>query len=375
MDVSDGGVRRGPAPPGAAWTVRDAGNELAAHFGENLFVYVPGGELRLEPVVRVHVAGIVVETLRLHVLVVLVVPGPDDDAGVVAKPHDVFPGLALDRGEEAGVRGVVAAGKHEVLPDQDPHLVAGVVEGLVLVDAAAPDADHALVPLDDEPEPVAVPLAGDAGREAVGGDPVAAAAEDGDLVDLEEGGARLAEERPLDEAEPAQTDAPREAVELVAVAAEQGGCDGVQGLLAVAGGIPELRVLDLEGGLGGARRGVGRRRGHALAAEADVEADPMRGALDGGAGDDGGGPERGVDVNVDVGQARAVHLETNGPPGAAGQEHGAPVPALRALVSPGGWAGSAPGRGAASPSGTAPCARRASTRRRSSTPTGGAGAG
>ena len=60
----------------------------------------------------------------------------------MAEPPHLRLGLGADAVEERGVGRVHPAAEHEVLPDQDAQLVAGVVEGVVLVDAAAPDAEH-----------------------------------------------------------------------------------------------------------------------------------------------------------------------------------------------------------------------------------------
>ncbi|KAJ6442770.1 monooxygenase [Purpureocillium lavendulum] len=264
VDVAGRRVGRVVAAPGAARVVVGVGDEVLADVGQQLLVDVARGEVGLEPVVRVHVAGVVREPLLLGELVVLVVAGPDDETGVVPQHLDVLPRLAVDGLEDVRVRGVVAAAKHKVLPDEDAHLVAGVVEGLVLVDAAAPDADHELVALGDDAHPVAVARRGDAREEVVGGDPVAAAAEDGHVVDAEEEGrARLAVERALDELGAAQADALRDAVGLI-IAVEERRLDGVQRLLAVADRVPQLWVLDLEGRDGGVVGDAHRLGGYAL---------------------------------------------------------------------------------------------------------------
>lgn len=88
-----------------------------------------------------------------------------------------------------------STGKHEVLPDHDTKLVASVIQGLVFVNASAPDAKHVLVALGlDSAEPHAqthhetypssVTLCRDAGEKTVGRNPAAASTENGDSVDL-----------------------------------------------------------------------------------------------------------------------------------------------------------------------------------------------
>lgn len=109
----------------------------------------------------------------------------------MAQPPDLLGDLLADVGEEGRVaERIDAAGEHEVLPDQDPQPVAQVVEGLDLVVAAAPDADHVVVGGRRRAQE-SLQLGGrDAPGEGVGRDPVAALREDGDAVDDE--GERLA---------------------------------------------------------------------------------------------------------------------------------------------------------------------------------------
>jgi hypothetical protein len=73
---------------------------------------------------------------------VLVVARPEREARVVAQAPHVVDGLAAHVLEEGVVARIHAAGEHEVLPDEDAELVREVVEAIVLVDAAAPDAQH-----------------------------------------------------------------------------------------------------------------------------------------------------------------------------------------------------------------------------------------
>ncbi|KAK1856728.1 hypothetical protein CCHR01_00698 [Colletotrichum chrysophilum] len=332
VQVANRRVARVVAGPGGAEVVVDVRDEVLAGVDEDLLVDVARGEVGLEPVVGVLVGEVVGEVLALGVLVVLVVAGPDDDGGVVAEHLDVLAGLAVDGLQEGGPGGVVAAAEHKVLPDEDAELVAGVVEGLFLVDAAAPDADHELVAVGEEADPVAVAVCGDAGDEVVGGDPVAAAAEDGDVVDLEEeGGAGLLLDGTLDELDLADAHLLGERVDFGGGGGEEGRGDGVEGLRAVADGVPQRRVLDVEGGGDvGVGLGVDGLGGDGLVVEGDVEADLGRLALCRGVGDHFGGLEGRVDgcLEIEVGEAGGVYFEIDGPPGAACQERRAPVPAL-----------------------------------------------
>ena len=131
----------------------------------------------------------------------LVVAAPERD--VVADAGRLVGDLALDLGQEFRCRRVEMAGEHEVLPDQQAELVAGLVEAGRLVAAAAPDADHVHVGVGGRLQQVAGRLRGDAAGQGVGGDPVGAAGEDGAAVDAQAeaaaGGVGLGDERDVAE--------------------------------------------------------------------------------------------------------------------------------------------------------------------------------
>jgi hypothetical protein len=115
--------------------------------------------------------------------------------------------FGVHAGEEGRMRGVEAAGEQEVLPDEHAEFVAGVVEGIVFVDAAAPDAQHGHVPGRGLRHAFAVALRADAVEQVVVGNPVRTAAEDVAAVDFEvEGATRLASHRLLHETQPAQAE-------------------------------------------------------------------------------------------------------------------------------------------------------------------------
>jgi len=120
--------------------VEDPWRLLLDHGWEDLFVDVPRGEVCSQPVLPVLILVVVGQPGRLPDLVVFVVPHVEDDGWVVTQSAHVSDGLLADGLEEGRERRVVAAGKHEVLPDHDPELVARVVEGVILVDASAPDS-------------------------------------------------------------------------------------------------------------------------------------------------------------------------------------------------------------------------------------------
>ncbi len=71
-----------------------------------------------------------------------VVAAPDGDAGVIAQPLDLVGDLRPHVLQKVGRGGVEGARKHEVVPDENALLVAEIIETVLLVLPAAPDADH-----------------------------------------------------------------------------------------------------------------------------------------------------------------------------------------------------------------------------------------
>src|SRR5690606_5261277 len=113
----------------------------------------------------------------------LIPAAPERQRRAPRQTRHVVARLVLEAPAERLVLRVARAGGREVLPDHDAELVARVVEGVVLVDPAAPDAQHVHVRLARLPDAPAVALACDAVREAVVGNPVGALAEDAAPVD------------------------------------------------------------------------------------------------------------------------------------------------------------------------------------------------
>ena len=99
------------------------------------------------------------------------------------QPPDLEFRLGARTGQECVVRRVQRAGEHEILPHQQPELVAQVVEILALVDAAAPDPHHVHVGLGRAAQVPLVVGAGQPGDETVRGNPVGALGEDRPAVD------------------------------------------------------------------------------------------------------------------------------------------------------------------------------------------------
>ena len=88
------------------------------------------------------------------------------------QPYDVLPGLRLHLAPQRLLLRVGRAREREVLPDQQPQLVADVVEVLALVDPAAPDPDRSTPAPAACVQPRAGTAPGDPGREHVVRDPV-----------------------------------------------------------------------------------------------------------------------------------------------------------------------------------------------------------
>ena len=166
------------------------------------------------------------------------------------QPPDLVADLDRQIGQEVGIgQRVDAAGKHEVLPDQDAVAVAQVVEGLGLVVAAAPNPDHVVVGVRRGAEQRAELCRRDASREGVRRNPVGSLGEDRDPVDDE--GERLAGLVGFaPEFEGAQAYLVVPDIERSA-GSGQLDLDPVERLVAQTVGPPHLRIRDLDGEVGG----------------------------------------------------------------------------------------------------------------------------
>jgi hypothetical protein len=172
------------APERATRPVRGASVELGDDGGQHIVVV----ECARDPVARLVPVELVVDPL------VLVVAAVEREARVASQTTYLVAGLRLDLGDEGGwLLGVGGAGEHEVLPDEEAHGVTEVVEGIMLVDAATPDAQHVHVGLRSRTEQRLVAFVFHSTDEGVGGDPVRAAGEDRHTVqhDPEEARPRL----------------------------------------------------------------------------------------------------------------------------------------------------------------------------------------
>ena len=218
---------------------------------------------------------------ELHVVdpLVLVVAAPQRERGVAAEPRDLRPRLQLDLLGQRRLR-VGRAREHEVLPHEQPDAVAEVVEEVVLVDPAAPDAQHVHVRVARGGDQLLVAVGLHRAHERVRGDPVRAAREDPDAVEheAEEARARLLGVGPLVELERAHADPALARVDLVAVG-EQRDAEVVQRRLAEVVRPPQRRVGEREvGGRRGRRAGsrsrAPARRRRATAAPSPAASSP-----------------------------------------------------------------------------------------------------
>jgi hypothetical protein len=104
----------------------------------NLLIDIACWEICLEPALRLLVVVIVSQTEGFLYLVVLVIPGKYHETGVVPQPSDILCCFFANRLKKVRERWIVSTPKHEILPAQDAHLVAEVVEDVLLVDTASP---------------------------------------------------------------------------------------------------------------------------------------------------------------------------------------------------------------------------------------------
>ena len=141
-------------------------------------------------------------------------------------------------GEPRIVGGIVHVGKHEILPDQDPQLVAAVVEGVRFVHHRAADADH--VHPRDSCLPQRGPILGGLGAESreIERGPARAAAEHRNSVQAEREPLTVAAALDLDRAE---TDSAERKLHRAAIDPE-GQMGRIERLRAVGVGPPPLHA-------------------------------------------------------------------------------------------------------------------------------------
>ena len=71
-----------------------------------------------------------------------VVANPDHNARMISQTLDVIDGFLSHVVEKRLVARIQAAAKHKILPDENSHFVATVVEIVTLVNAATPNPHH-----------------------------------------------------------------------------------------------------------------------------------------------------------------------------------------------------------------------------------------
>ena len=213
-----------------------------------------------------------------------VVAAPDGQGRMVAQAADVVLKLGADARLEVFAQVVHGAGEHEVLPHQQAQLVADVIEEVVGIVPAAPDAHGVHVGQTRVLQQPPRALGGAAAQQVVLGDVIRAHREDlhavDDVAEVLAGGVLFAGngERP-------KADAALPAVQLHAVPG-QPDLHGVHRLVAEARGPPELGILDFDcafravgevaGAVGGLHVHVHLQRAAAPAGDAgvDVQGDP-----------------------------------------------------------------------------------------------------
>ena len=104
---------------------------------------------------------------------------------MVAQTAYVVDGFCFNICKEGRVDFVRLTGEHEVLPYEDARFVTGAVEGVVLVDATAPDADDVHVDGSCVGHDLTIDAVGDASEEVVVGNHIGAFGKKGLAVELE----------------------------------------------------------------------------------------------------------------------------------------------------------------------------------------------
>ena len=198
--------------------------------------------------IAVHARVIALELRCFAVAVIekafhFIVPAPERQAGVVADAPRVFLDLARDVCFKRFRQAVGGAGEHEVLPHQQAQLVAGIVEGVLRVVAAAPHAHRVEMGQRGLLQQMACPRRCDAAEQAVLRDVIGAHGEHAHAVDLVGEAFAPLVARAV-HAHGAQADALLPHIRRF-TCAEQFHAHRVERLCAIAARPPQLRVLHL----------------------------------------------------------------------------------------------------------------------------------
>ena len=160
-------------------------HQLLRNVHENFLVNKPCRECGFQPVIRVLVIGIVFQFLCFLILIVLVVTRPDHNRRMMSEEFYILHRFTLHQIQKFLMCWIIPTSKKEVLPEENPHLVASFVELLFFKYTAAPSSKHDMVPVHRHFHPVTVPFTADRLGEGICRNPIATTAEDWDVVDLE----------------------------------------------------------------------------------------------------------------------------------------------------------------------------------------------
>ena len=170
--------------------VRFAGGHIVADIGETARALPREGARRIEglhqPVQDVVYEKIAVRDLQGVTARLFVAAAPINQRRMVAESADLIFALFQRIVQPCGVVvGNVRTGEHKVLPDHQPRLVAQIVEYILFVNAAAPDAQHVHIPVFRQIDQFAVLILFDRPRKTTDRHPVRALDEDLFPVDLQ----------------------------------------------------------------------------------------------------------------------------------------------------------------------------------------------
>ncbi len=104
---------------------------------------------------------------------------------MIAQPLHVIGGFLPHVVQKPLITGVEAAAKHEILPKKNSHLIAKFVEIVTLINTATPHPQHVHVAVARRFQQLPVFGFTDAGRKAIGWNPVGSFGEHGNTIDYE----------------------------------------------------------------------------------------------------------------------------------------------------------------------------------------------
>src|SRR5260370_9856234 len=114
-----------------------------------------------------------------------VISRPDDDARMISQSLDVINRLLPHVVEKLLRAGIHTPSEHEIIPDQNPHLIAELIEVVTLVNTSTPHPHHVHIRIANRFHQLTAWRSADAGREAVCWNPIAPLGENGNAVDDE----------------------------------------------------------------------------------------------------------------------------------------------------------------------------------------------